>query len=115
AAGSPGAVHFWDFATAQTIQLDARTPWFWDFAYAPAGDRYAFFGADGLIGVAKAPDAPAPTPTPTPTPPPPPAYSISGRVADAHGNSLAGATVQLNGAQTGGTTTDAAGHYSFTG
>ncbi|MFL6209580.1 MAG: carboxypeptidase regulatory-like domain-containing protein [Pyrinomonadaceae bacterium] len=112
-AGNAGAVQFWDFASAQTIQLDARALWPWDCAYAPSGDRYAFFGADGLIGVAKAPEAPAPTPTPTPTPPP--TYSISGRMTDAHGNSLAGATVQLTGAQTSGTMTDAAGHYSFTG
>lgn len=50
-----GAVQFWNVASASTVQLDARAFWFWDFAYSPSGYTYAFFGADGLIGVAKAP------------------------------------------------------------
>jgi WD40 repeat protein len=50
-----GAVQFWNVSTANTVQLDERAFWFWDFAYSPLGDSYAFFGADGLIGVAKAP------------------------------------------------------------
>jgi len=52
-----GAVQFWNVTTANTVQLDERAFWFWDFAYSPLGDRYAFFGGDGLIGVAKAPAA----------------------------------------------------------
>jgi WD40 repeat protein len=51
-----GAVHFWDVATAGTIRIDARSPWFHDFAYSPFGAAYAFFGADGLIGVAATSD-----------------------------------------------------------
>jgi hypothetical protein len=40
--------------------VDERPLWFWDFAFSPLGGAYAFFGADGLIGVAKAPLDPAP-------------------------------------------------------
>ena len=50
-----GAVQFWKVATAQTIRSDSRPFWFWDFAYSPRADGYAFFCGDGLIGVAKAP------------------------------------------------------------
>ncbi|MEY2488054.1 MAG: hypothetical protein QOH39_3702 [Verrucomicrobiota bacterium] len=49
-----GAVQFWNVATANTMQIDARSFWYWDFAYSPRGDSYAFFGGDGLIGVARA-------------------------------------------------------------
>ena len=38
-----GAVQFWNVATANTLQVDARAFWFWDFAYSALGDRYAFF------------------------------------------------------------------------
>ena len=50
-----GAVQFWNVASGETVQLDERAFWFWDFAYSPVGEAYGFFGADGLIGVAKAP------------------------------------------------------------
>lgn len=50
-----GAVQFWNVITANTLRVDERAFWFWDFAYSVLGDRYAFFGADGLIGVARAP------------------------------------------------------------
>jgi WD40 repeat protein len=50
-----GAVQFWQVATGNTVQLDARPLFYWDFAYSPLGDTYGFFGGDGLIGVAKAP------------------------------------------------------------
>lgn len=50
-----GAVQFWNVASTRTIQVDARAFWFWNFAYSPFGNTYAFFGADGLIGVAAAP------------------------------------------------------------
>jgi hypothetical protein len=53
-------VQFWDVATTNTVQVDARPLWFWDFAFSPLGGAYAFFGADGLIGVAKAPQDPPP-------------------------------------------------------
>jgi WD40 repeat protein len=56
-----GAVQFWDVQTGATVQVDQRSFWFWDFAFSPKGDTYGFFGADGLIGVAKAPPkTPAP-------------------------------------------------------
>jgi WD40 repeat protein len=55
-----GAVQFWNVATANTVQVDDRPLWFWDFAFSPLGGTYAFFGADGLIGVAKAPQDPSP-------------------------------------------------------
>ena len=50
-----GAVQFWDVARGNTVQMDAREFWFWDFAYSPIGGTYAFFCGDGLFGVAKAP------------------------------------------------------------
>ena len=50
-----GAVQFWYVANANTVQVDARPLWFWDFAFSPLGGAYGFFGADGLIGVARAP------------------------------------------------------------
>lgn len=53
-------MQFWNVATANTVQLDERPLWFWDFAFSPLGGAYAFFGADGLIGVAKAPQHPSP-------------------------------------------------------
>ena len=53
-----GAVQFWNVASANTLQVDARAFWFWDFVYSSLGDRYAFFGGDGLIGVARAPSIP---------------------------------------------------------
>jgi hypothetical protein len=40
-----------------TVQLDERAFWFWDFAYSPLGNAYPFFGGDGLFGVATAPGA----------------------------------------------------------
>jgi len=40
-------------------------------------------------------------------------YTISGRVTDAGGSALAGATVMLSGAQAATATSDAAGNYSF--
>ena len=40
-------------------------------------------------------------------------YTISGRVADGFGNSLAGATVALSGTQAGTTTSDSSGNYLF--
>jgi N-acetylneuraminic acid mutarotase len=52
--------------------------------------------------------------TPTPTPTPPPTYLISGRVTDAQGNPLGGATVNLTGAQSNTITTDDNGYYTFT-
>ena len=50
-----GAVQFWNVNTATTLQVDERPLWFWDFAFSPRGGAYGFFGADGLVGVAKAP------------------------------------------------------------
>lgn len=41
-------------------------------------------------------------------------YSISGRVIDGFGNGISGATVNLSGTQSGVTTTDSDGNYSFT-
>ena len=50
-----GAVQFWDVANGNTLRLDERAFWFWDFAYSPLGNNYAFFCGDGLFGVAQAP------------------------------------------------------------
>jgi len=50
-----GAVQFWDIATGTSIRRDVRPLWPWDFAFSPLGKRYAFYGADGLVAVAKAP------------------------------------------------------------
>ena len=40
-------------------------------------------------------------------------YTISGRVADGYGNAISGATVTLSGTQSGTTTADNNGNYSF--
>ncbi len=50
-----GAVQFWDVNTGGTVQTDTFNLWPWDFAFSRLGDRYAFFSASGLLGVAKAP------------------------------------------------------------
>jgi WD40 repeat protein len=50
-----GAVQFWDVNTGQTLQTDTFELWPWDFAFSRLGERYAFFSASGLLGVAKAP------------------------------------------------------------
>jgi hypothetical protein len=42
-----------------------------------------------------------------------PTYTISGRLTDGFGNGLSAATVNLSGTQTGSTTTDSSGNYSF--
>ncbi|MFL6590050.1 MAG: hypothetical protein ACJ8M4_07750 [Chthoniobacterales bacterium] len=38
-----------------TLQTDMFELWPWDFAFSRLGDRYAFYSASGLLGVAKAP------------------------------------------------------------
>ena len=49
-------------------------------------------------------------------PPPPPAVSLSGTVTNASGGApISGKTVTLSGANTGSTSTDGSGNYSFTG
>jgi WD40 repeat protein len=50
-----GAAQFWNVATEESIRRDARDFWVQDFAYSPSGKFYAFFGADGVIAVARAP------------------------------------------------------------
>ena len=50
-----GAVQFWNVSTGETLQTDVFELWPWDFAFSRFGDRYAFFSASGLLGVAKAP------------------------------------------------------------
>jgi len=50
-----GAVQFWDVNTGATIQTDMFELWPWDFAFSRLGNRYAFYSASGLFGVAKAP------------------------------------------------------------
>jgi WD40 repeat protein len=50
-----GAVQFWDVNSGLTVQTDTFGLWPWDFAFSPPGNRYAFFSASGLLGVAKAP------------------------------------------------------------
>ncbi|HEY5885695.1 MAG TPA: carboxypeptidase regulatory-like domain-containing protein [Pyrinomonadaceae bacterium] len=43
-----------------------------------------------------------------------PAYTISGHIQNASSVAISGVTVSLSGSQTGSTTTDASGNYSFT-
>jgi WD40 repeat protein len=50
-----GAVQFWDVNTGHTVQTDMFELWPWDFAFSRLGNRYAFYSASGLFGVAKAP------------------------------------------------------------
>jgi len=50
-----GATQFWNVATEESIRRDSRDFWVQDFAYSPSGKSYAFFGADGVIAVARAP------------------------------------------------------------
>src|SRR5206468_6014351 len=42
-------------------------------------------------------------------------YTISGRALDQENNPISGVPITLNGSQTGNTTTDSAGNYSFGG
>lgn len=56
--GYSGATQFWNVSTEQTIRRDARAFWVQDFAYAAYGKTYAFFGADGVVAVSRAPVAP---------------------------------------------------------
>ena len=51
-----GAVQFWNVNTAATIQMDMFELFPWDFAFSPLGNRYAFYSASGLLGVARASD-----------------------------------------------------------
>jgi WD40 repeat protein len=53
--GYSGATQFWNVATEQSLRRDARAFWVQDFAYGPDNKKYAFFGADGVIAVARAP------------------------------------------------------------
>ena len=53
-----GAVQFWDVNTGATVQTDVFGLWPWDFAFSRLGNRYAFYSASGLLGVAKAPRDP---------------------------------------------------------
>nr|ADC36076.1 hypothetical protein [uncultured bacterium 164] len=53
---SSGAAQFWNVATEQTLRRDSRDFWVQDLAYAPSGKTYAFYGADGVIAVVRAPD-----------------------------------------------------------
>lgn len=53
-----GAAQFWNVATEQSLRRDSRVFWVQDLAYAPGGKSYAFFGADGLIAVARTPYLP---------------------------------------------------------
>jgi WD40 repeat protein len=50
-----GAVQFWDVNTGATIQTDMFELFPWNFAFSRLGNRYAFYSASGLLGVAKAP------------------------------------------------------------
>jgi WD40 repeat protein len=50
-----GAVQFWNVNTGGTIQMDIFGLFPWDFAMSRLGNRYAFYSASGLLGVAKAP------------------------------------------------------------
>ena len=50
-----GAVQFWDVNTGATIRTDIFELWPWDFAFSRLGNRYAFYSASGLFGVAQAP------------------------------------------------------------
>jgi WD40 repeat protein len=50
-----GAVQFWDVNTGQTLQTDLFELWPWDFAFSRLGNKYAFYSASGLLGVASAP------------------------------------------------------------
>jgi WD40 repeat protein len=50
-----GAAQFWVVSTEQSLRRDPRDFWVQDFAYSPSGKFYAFFGADGVIAVARAP------------------------------------------------------------
>lgn len=50
-----GAAQFWVVSTEQSLRRDARAFWVQDFAFSMAGNTYAFFGADGVIAVARAP------------------------------------------------------------
>jgi WD40 repeat protein len=50
-----GAVQFWEVDTGRTVQTDMFELWPWDFAFSRLGNRYAFYSASGLFGVAKAP------------------------------------------------------------
>ena len=64
------------------------------------------------IGIAHLGGGPADDLGAAPTPAPP--FTISGKVRDQNGNSLAGMTVSLTGALLGTTVTDNSGNYQFT-
>ena len=51
-----GAVQFWSVNTGATIQTDMFELFPWDFAFSRLGNRYAFYSASGLLGVARASD-----------------------------------------------------------
>lgn len=51
-----GAAQFWSVTTGRSLRRDARDFWVEDFAYSPSGRTYAFFGADGIVAVAAAPE-----------------------------------------------------------
>ena len=50
-----GAVQFWEVSTGATVQTDMFELFPWSFAFSRLGNRYAFYSASGLLGVAKAP------------------------------------------------------------
>ena len=50
-----GAAEFWNVDTEQILRRDSRDFWVQDLAYAPSGKTYAFYGADGVIAVVRAP------------------------------------------------------------
>jgi len=50
-----GSLQFWQVSTGATLRRTTRAFWVQDFAYSQVDNRFAFFGADGIVAVGKAP------------------------------------------------------------
>jgi WD40 repeat protein len=50
-----GSAAVWDVATERLLLRDQREFWVEDFAFSPTTDRFAFYGADGVVAVMRSP------------------------------------------------------------
>jgi hypothetical protein len=71
---------------------------------SPSATAYVFYNSNGTV---------VPCVISSSSPPPPQTYIISGTITEG-GSDLSGVTVTLSGAQSGSTTTNSSGYYSFT-
>lgn len=50
-----GAAEFWDVKTEQILRRDSRAFWVQDLAFSRTSNTVAYYGADGVVAVARAP------------------------------------------------------------